>query len=83
MKILLFLAAVVGVAFSTFLDDEWRTWKTQHGRTYEDEATESVRRLIWEDNRRFVEQENSKGHSYELKLNDFGDLVSPSSYIAN
>ena len=68
------LAAVIGVTFS--LDDEWARWKAQYDKSYDDEALESVRRLVWEDNLRFVQQHNSEGHSFEVEMNEFADLVS-------
>ena len=76
MKLLLLIAAIIGVSFSADLDDEWRKWKSQYAKGYDDEATESVRRLVWEDNWRFVQQHNSEGHSYEVEMNEFADLVS-------
>ena len=78
MKLLLVIAAIIGVSFSADLDDEWRKWKSQYAKGYDDEATESVRRLVWEDNWRFVHQHNSEGHSYEVEMNEFADLVSGS-----
>lgn len=79
MKLLLFSAVVstvsLSLAFSSTLDDEWGRWKSQYAKVYDDEATESVRRLVWEDNWRFVQQHNSEGHSYEVEMNEFADLV--------
>lgn len=76
MKLLLLIAAVVGLSFSANLDDEWGEWKSMYAKAYDDEATESVRRLVWENNWRFVQQHNSEGHSYEVETNEFADLVS-------
>lgn len=76
MKLLLLLAALMGVTFSTTLDDEWGVWKSLYSKAYDDEATESVRRLVWENNWRFVQQHNSEGHSFEVEMNEFADLVS-------
>ena len=70
------LTAVIGVVFSATLDDEWELWKIKYNKQYEDEAVESVRRIVWEDNWRFVQQHNSEGHSYEVEINEFADLVS-------
>ena len=76
MKFLILFAVVIGVSFSATLDDEWKRWKTLYSKAYDDEATESVRRLLWEDNWRFVQQHNSEGHSYRVEMNKFADLVS-------
>ena len=78
MKLLLLFASVIGVSLSVTLDDEWGTWKSLYSKAYDDEATESVRRLVWENNWRFVQQHNSEGHSYEVEMNEFADLVSRS-----
>ena len=76
MKSFVLLTAIIGVVFSTTLDDEWEFWKIKYNKQYEDEAAESVRRLVWENNWRFVQQHNSEGHSYEVEMNEFADLVS-------
>ena len=75
MKLLILFAAIVGV-FSATLDDEWAMWKSRFSKVYEDEATESVRRIVWENNWQFVQQHNSEGHSFEVEMNEFADLVS-------
>ncbi|MGH0173585.1 UNVERIFIED_CONTAM: hypothetical protein FKN15_067148 [Acipenser sinensis] len=80
-----FLVAVVTAvaAASLFLkdpalEDPWQEWKGLHGKQYSEE-TESYRRMVWEDNWRFIEkhnQEHSAGkHSYKLGMNHFGDLT--------
>lgn len=76
MKLLILFAAVIGVSFSATLDDEWVEWKSRFSKVYADEATESVRRIVWENNWQFVEQHNSEGHSFEVEMNEFADLVS-------
>ena len=81
MKLLLLFAAVIGVSFSATLDDLWGQWKSQYAKVYDDEATESVRRLVWESNWQFVQQHNSEGHSYEVEMNEFADLVSRGSCL--
>jgi len=75
MKVLIVLATVICVTFAT-LDDDWAMWKSQYNKAYQDEATESVRRLVWEDNLRFVQQHNSERRSFEVEMNEFADLVS-------
>jgi len=76
MKSFLLLNVVIGVVFSATLDDEWELWKSKYTKEYEDEAAESVRRLVWQSNWQFVQQHNSEGHSYEVEMNEFADLVS-------
>ena len=74
--LLLLFPAIIGVTFSATLDDEWGRWKSLYSKVYDDEATESVRRLVWQDNWQFVQQHNSEGHSFEVEMNEFADLVS-------
>lgn len=76
MKSFLFWAAIIGVVFSDALDDEWELWKSKYAKEYQDEAAESVRRLMWQNNWQFVQQHNSEGRNYEMELNEFADLVS-------
>ena len=76
MKLLLLFSVLIGAALSANLDDEWGEWKSLHSKVYADEAAESVRRIVWENNWRFVQQHNSEGHSYEVEMNEFADLVS-------
>ena len=78
MKLFLLLAAVIGTTFSapTLDDESWARWKSQYSKVYDDEAIESVRRLVWQDNWQFVQQHNSEGRSFEVEMNEFADLVS-------
>ncbi|XP_041061014.1 procathepsin L-like isoform X2 [Carcharodon carcharias] len=85
MKLSLFLACVLvstlvvasGHIFDSRLDEDWKNWKSQHEKHYaEDEETH--RRMIWEDNMRYIEQHNlehSMGkHTFTVGMNQFGDL---------
>ena len=76
MNSFVLLTTIIAVVFSATLDDEWELWKIKYNKQYEDEAVESVRRIVWENNWRFVQQHNSEGHSYEVEMNEFADLVS-------
>ena len=80
MKVLLLFFAFIAASLSANLDDEWGKWKSLYSKVYDDEAAESVRRLVWEDNWRFVQQHNSDGHSYEVEMHEFADLVSRTSH---
>ncbi|XP_005992023.1 procathepsin L-like [Latimeria chalumnae] len=66
--------------FDPALEESWRNWKTLHMKRYPLEAEESYRRLIWENNLRYIERHNlefSMGkHSYSLGMNKLGDLTS-------
>ncbi|XP_041085891.1 procathepsin L-like isoform X2 [Polyodon spathula] len=80
-----FLVAVVTAVASASsflkdpaLEDPWQEWKGLHGKQYSEE-TESYRRMVWEENWRFIEQHNQEyaagKHSYKLGMNHFGDLT--------
>ncbi|XP_072418097.1 procathepsin L-like [Chiloscyllium punctatum] len=72
------LAAVSTDTFDSKLDEDWKNWKSQHGNQYTKDE-ESDRRMIWEDNMRYIEQHNLE-HSLgkrtsKLGMNKFGDLT--------
>ena len=70
------LLALISVSFAAQLDVEWQQWKTKYAKTYQDEAEESVRKLVWLDNRQFVQKHNSENHTFTVETNEFADLVS-------
>ncbi|XP_039622699.1 protein CTLA-2-alpha-like [Polypterus senegalus] len=61
------------------LDSAWTEWKTKHEKQYKTEEEENFRRILWEDNLRWIEQHNkeySEGkHTYTKGLNHFSDLT--------
>lgn len=69
------LLALIGASFAQ-LDAEWQQWKTRYGKAYVDDAEESVRKLVWLDNWKFVQKHNSEKHSFTVETNQFADLVS-------
>ncbi|KAI1885751.1 hypothetical protein AGOR_G00207030 [Albula goreensis] len=60
------------------LDSVWENWKSLHGKEYTQDS-EGKRRMIWEENHRFINQHNQEEaqgkHSYKLGMNQFGDLT--------
>ncbi|XP_059494519.1 procathepsin L-like [Stegostoma tigrinum] len=80
MKFSLFLGCglVSILAVASTLDEGWKNWKSQHEKQYtEDEET--YRRMVWENNMRYIEQHNleySMGkHTFTVGMNQFGDLT--------
>ena len=69
------LLALIGVSFASKLDVEWQQWKAKYGKTYQVDAEESVRKLIWLDNWKFVQKHNSENHTFTVETNEFADLV--------
>ncbi|XP_001367502.2 procathepsin L-like [Monodelphis domestica] len=63
--------------FDRALDSQWHQWKAQHGKSYEANE-DSLRRATWEKNLKMIErhnQEYSAGkHSFQLRMNKFGDM---------
>lgn len=70
----LILFAIVGVVCSRPLE-EWRTWKSVHGKYYAHPNEETARRQIWMENAARIEEHNAGNHTFTLGLNQFADMV--------
>lgn len=77
------LAALIACAsaasiFDVTMDVHWSNYKTVHGKNYGKE--ESIRRLIWEANMKYINQHNEEAtngvHTYTLAMNKYGDMTS-------
>ncbi|XP_042198692.1 procathepsin L-like [Callorhinchus milii] len=72
------LVVTMALPLDPALDDEWLSWKSFHGKHYMEEE-EIYKRMIWEDNMRFIQkhnQEHSMGkHTFTVDINQFGDLT--------
>ncbi|XP_043577532.1 procathepsin L-like [Chiloscyllium plagiosum] len=72
------LALASGSPFDPTLDDGWNNWKSFHNKQYE-EHEKDYRRLVWEDNGRYIEQHNLEHamgkHTFTVGMNQFGDLT--------
>ncbi|XP_069805739.1 cathepsin S-like [Dendropsophus ebraccatus] len=62
------------------LDGHWHLWAKTHEKRYNNKEDELGRRIIWEDNLKFIMVHNleySLGlHSYEVGMNHLGDMSS-------
>ncbi|XP_040187938.1 cathepsin S-like [Rana temporaria] len=62
------------------LDDHWKLWVLNHQKVYMNVMEEMRRRMIWEDNLKFVTIHNleySLGlHTYEVGMNHLADMTS-------
>jgi len=84
MKItILSLALLVACAsaasiFDVTLDSHWINFKSAHGKNYGKDET--MRRLIWESNLRFINQHNAEAeaghHTFTVGMNKYGDMTS-------
>ncbi|XP_029437296.1 cathepsin S-like [Rhinatrema bivittatum] len=85
MVVLLLLPLLLGGAAAEVhpdgtLDVHWKLWMRAHQKDYSSQADRLRRRLIWEKNLKLIaihNLEHSLGlHSYELGMNQFGDMTS-------
>ncbi|XP_020631216.1 cathepsin L1-like isoform X1 [Orbicella faveolata] len=54
---------------------QWKAWKSFHGKSYLTKSEETMRKAIWRDNLKTINEHNSQGRSYRLAMNHFGDLT--------
>lgn len=86
MKFVLFMESLLALVLTVVavppidptLTEDWENWKLIYQKQYAEEG-ESVRRMVWEKNFRFIEYHNMeylKGkHTYDLRMNQFGALT--------
>ncbi|XP_059499483.1 cathepsin K-like [Stegostoma tigrinum] len=72
------LAGASGHIFNSTLAEDWRNWKLEYEKQYTEDE-EIYRRMVWEDNMRYIKQHNlehSMGkHTFTVGMNQFGDLT--------
>ncbi|XP_047173139.1 ervatamin-B-like [Vigna umbellata] len=62
--------------YESSVAEAFQQWKSQHGRTYADDAEKEKRFKIFEKNLEYIEKFNNAGKkSYKLGLNPFSDLT--------
>ncbi|CAG2232289.1 CTSL [Mytilus edulis] len=69
----------ISLKFTSFrLGNEWELYKKSFNKIYADNNEEIQRRVIWEDNVRFIEHHNMAAdrgeHTYWLGINHFADM---------
>nr|UDE22422.1 cathepsin L2 [Mytilus galloprovincialis] len=69
----------ISLKFTSFrLDNEWELYKKSYNKIYADNNEEIQRRVIWEDNVRFIEHHNMAAdrgkHTYWLGINHLADM---------
>jgi len=84
MKFLVLLAvAIVGVSclniFDVTLNEDWELFKTQHTKEYKNKDEESLRRVRWERNLKYINQHNKEAdagmHTFRLGMNKYADMT--------
>ena len=57
--------------------EQWKAWKTEHGKNYSSELEDLDRHLVWLSNKKFIESHNANEDyfGFGLGMNSFGDLV--------
>jgi len=74
------LALILGCALGLdiSLSKQWQMWKQVHNKKYFD-AEEHVRRAIWENNLKYVQEHNLNAdlgqHTFWLKMNNYADVT--------
>ena len=78
MKLLLVLALVALAAAKFEYTQEFQDWKVKYNKVYETKETELERQIIWESNKKFVENHNANSDmfGFTVAMNEFADLVS-------
>jgi cathepsin L len=60
-------------------DQHWQNFKVSYNKEYESEHHELMRRLIWEENLRMIQDHNLEydmgKHTYSLGMNEYGDMT--------
>jgi cathepsin L len=76
LAVLIACASAASV-FDVTLDNQWSIYKSVHGKSYGKD--DSMRRLIWEANHRFVAKHNAEFkagiQTYEVEINRFADMT--------
>ena len=59
------------------LGEAWLSWKGVHNKSYTSIEEEKLRFSVWLENKRYIDKHNELGeHSYTLRMNHYGDMVS-------
>ncbi|XP_062134745.1 cathepsin L-like [Drosophila sulfurigaster albostrigata] len=83
MKTIILFVALVGYAqalsYSDVLEEEWNRFQLDYTKFYQTEDEALLRRLIFEDNKRMIDNHNRRFmaglESYEMGVNQFTDLL--------
>ncbi|CAF0950136.1 unnamed protein product [Adineta steineri] len=72
------LSSGCALAYNKTHNLQWKLWKNKHRKNYSD-AEELVRRTVWENNLKMIEEHNLQAdlgvHTYRLGMNQHGDLT--------
>jgi len=66
---------ISGFAFGALASEDWESFKTTFGKSYENREVEAYRKGIFETNLQFISQQNSQQSEYTLGVNQFADLL--------
>nr|CAI43320.1 cathepsin L [Lubomirskia baikalensis]CAI46307.1 cathepsin L [Lubomirskia baikalensis] len=77
MKVLILLALVAAATAFDF-PEEWESWKKEHGKVYNSDREELTRHIIWQANRKYVDEHNAHAEKFgfTVGMNQFADLES-------
>lgn len=74
MKFLFSLTAYA-LILNVFALPDFNEFKNLYKKSYNSLKEESIREIIYNNNLEFIKNENLKGHSYKLDINEFADLT--------
>ncbi|XP_048242137.1 procathepsin L-like [Haliotis rufescens] len=73
------VALLAAVAVAVDLNREWAIFKTSYNKNYLTEENDVVRRMIWENNVKYIQTHNLEAdrglHTYRLGVNEYADLT--------
>ena len=60
------------------LVEEWKLWKSQHGKSYDSTKEELEKHITWLSNKEYIDQHNANSDvfGFTLAMNHLGDMVS-------
>lgn len=71
MKLILVLALIFAVAFAS----DFQEFTIKYNKQYSTQEEFQKRLQIFESNKKFINEHNTQGHSFQLALNEFADLT--------
>ncbi|XP_048242138.1 procathepsin L-like isoform X2 [Haliotis rufescens] len=73
------VALLAAVAVAVDLNREWAIFKTSYNKNYLTEENEVLRRMVWENNVKYIQTHNLEAdrglHTYRLGVNEYADLT--------
>ena len=78
LLLFIYLSETCGAAAVYYeFPEQWKSWKTVHGKNYLSDLEDLDRHLVWLSNKKYIESHNANEDyfGFGLAMNSFGDLV--------